>query len=94
MKLSAYPASGEGIAPAIESGQLAAETLIAADGHYDREALGPYAEALVRLHPPVTHHPGPIRAARSAIGRSLLGSATFTRHVLLDRWFLRRAEAA
>ena len=85
----AYPESGEGIRPAIESGRLAAETLIAAAGRTDRAALQPYAEALGRLHPSATRLPQPLRTATAAIGRILLGSQAFTRHVLLDRWFLR-----
>jgi geranylgeranyl reductase family protein len=82
----AYPKSGEGIRPAIESGRLAADALIAADGRYGIEDLQPYADALRRRHPPVAV--GRHRAASALAGRLLLGSAFFTRHVLLDRWFL------
>jgi geranylgeranyl reductase family protein len=85
----AYPESGEGISPAIESGSLAAQTLIAANGCYNIDRLQPYAERLRRLHPPATVSPRPVRAALTAIGRLLLGSPTFTRRVVLDRWFLR-----
>jgi flavin-dependent dehydrogenase len=84
----AYPESGEGIRPAIESGRLAAETLIAAKGRA-LDDLQPYADALRRLHPAVRLNPAPVRAALAALGRVLLGSRTFTRHVVLDRWFLR-----
>jgi len=87
----AYPESGEGIQPAIASGRLAAETLIAADGRYGVEDLQPYAEALGRVHPPVRRPAAPVRSASAVIGRVLLGSSLFTRHVLLDRWFLRGA---
>jgi geranylgeranyl reductase family protein len=85
----AYPESGEGIRPAIESGRLAAETLIAARGRHSVEELRPYEEALRRLHPPVRPSPAPVRAALAAAGRVLLSSRAFTRHVVLDRWFLR-----
>jgi len=85
----AYSESGEGISPAIESGHLAADTLIAANGCYDLDRLQPYVEALRRLYPPATASSRPIRAALTAIGRLLLGSPAFTRHVVLDRWFLR-----
>jgi flavin-dependent dehydrogenase len=85
----AYPESGEGIHPAIASGRLAAETLIAAHGRHAAEDLQPYANALGRLHPPARRPSAAIRAASAAIGRLLLGSTLFTRHVLLDRWFLR-----
>lgn len=85
----AYPESGEGIRPAIESGRLAAQTLIDARGRHSVDDLQPYAAALGRLHPRVSATPAPLRAASAAIGRVLLGSPAFTRHVVLDRWFLR-----
>jgi geranylgeranyl reductase family protein len=87
----AYPESGEGIKPAIESGRRAAETLIAAHGRCTRDALKPYEDAIRRSHPPAPHDHGPLHGAIVAIGRALLGSRLFTRHVVLDRWFLRRA---
>jgi flavin-dependent dehydrogenase len=85
----AYPESGEGIRPAIESGRLAAETLIAADGQSEIEDLQSYADALQHMHPTVRESPARVRTALAALGRVLLGSRTFTRHVVLDRWFLR-----
>jgi len=85
----AYPESGEGIRPAIESGRLAADTLVAARGRHTADDLQGYADALRRLHPPVPARPAPVRSALAAMGRLLLGSPTFTRHVVLDRWFLR-----
>jgi flavin-dependent dehydrogenase len=87
----AYPESGEGIKPAIASGRLAAETLIAADGRTSRDALEPYAVELRRQHPPATPTPVWLKSTVAALGRRLLGSSAFTRHVVLDRWFLRRA---
>jgi geranylgeranyl reductase family protein len=87
----AYPESGEGIRPAIESGRLAAETLIAADGRSGMADLEPYAETLRRLHPPSRENPAPVRAALAATGRLLLNSSAFTKRVVLDRWFLRSA---
>jgi geranylgeranyl reductase family protein len=85
----AYPESGEGIKPAIASGRLAAETLIAAGSHATIDDLQPYAGSLRRLYPAAPQKPAPVRAAIAAIGRVLLGSPAFTRHVVLDRWFLR-----
>lgn len=86
----AYPESGEGIKPAIESGRLAAETLIASGGRHSRADLKPYEDALRRSHPPAPHAPGPLHGVVTAVGRALLGSRLFTRHVVIDRWFLRR----
>ncbi|RMG33969.1 MAG: hypothetical protein D6725_15070 [Planctomycetota bacterium] len=42
----AYPQSGEGIRPAVESGLLAARTIAAAAGRYDRTVLQRYADWL------------------------------------------------
>jgi geranylgeranyl reductase family protein len=88
----AYAESGEGIRTAIESGIAAAETILAACGRYDRESLAPYLE---RVSPaernPVAGRlidalpPSWMRTA----GRLLLQSPSFTRHVVLDKWFLR-----
>jgi geranylgeranyl reductase family protein len=89
----AYPESGEGIRPAIESGRLAAETVIAAGGRRTHEALQPYAEELRRRYPAPSPTPAPLKSTFAAAGRLLLGSSAFTRHVLLDRWFLRRTAA-
>ena len=88
----AYPESGEGIRPAIESGLLAASTLIASDGRVGIDALRPYADDLRRRHPPTTRRPALLRAALATVGRTLLTSPAFTRHVVMDRWFLRPHE--
>ncbi len=44
----AYPQSGEGIRPAVESGLMAAETIVAARGAYGREQLSAHAGRLAR----------------------------------------------
>jgi geranylgeranyl reductase family protein len=87
----AYPTSGEGITPAIASALLAAHTLIEAAPPYVRATLQPYVEAVSRTHPRVAPIPAALAAIRRPIGRLLLSSPFFTRHVVLDRWFLRRA---
>ena len=85
----AYPESGEGIRPAIESGRLAAKALLAAHGRVGIDALRPYATAIRQLYPAPVSLPRVLRSASAAIGRALLGSPAFTRHVVLERWFLR-----
>jgi geranylgeranyl reductase family protein len=44
----AYQQSGEGIRPAIESGLLAAQAILEAQGDYSRESLGGYGKLLAR----------------------------------------------
>ncbi len=86
----AYPESGEGIRPAIESGLMAAATIVSAAGSYARENLESY-EARLRARfgagrggSPVTIPP----AFVAALGRGLVRVPWFVRHVVLDRWFL------
>jgi geranylgeranyl reductase family protein len=92
----AYPQSGEGIRPAIESALLAAQTVSAARGDYRYERLASYQRRLsARFGPRET------TAARDGIvpGRFkqtlagwLLRSRWFSRHVVLNRWFLHAQE--
>ena len=96
----AYSQSGEGILPAIESGLLAAQTILAADGKFSREQLEAYPELLERRFGPSEEHwttrlghrlpTGVIRA----LSQSLLSSGWFARQVLLDRWFLHANQPA
>jgi flavin-dependent dehydrogenase len=94
----AYPQSGEGIRPAVESGLLAAMTIVEARGCYGemdlrpyerrvRERLGdaPASRLLSSLAPP--------GFAASWAG-TLLRSPRFVRHVVLDRWFLHAHQPA
>jgi geranylgeranyl reductase family protein len=85
----AYPESGEGIKPAVESGRLAAETLIAAGGRVSAADLRPYEAALRLRYPPVRRTPPAFTGAVRAIGRRLLRSPAFTRRYLIEKWFLR-----
>lgn len=85
----AYPQSGEGIRPAVESGLMAAEAILRARGDYSQERLAPYARALARRFGRAGKaQPGPA-ALRSRFARAMLNNKWFTRHILLDRWFLR-----
>ena len=84
----AYPESGEGIKPAVESGRLAAETLLAGQGRAAVD-LKPYEAELRRRYPPAPPAPAAIAAVTKALGRRLMRSPWFTRRVVIDRWFLR-----
>jgi menaquinone-9 beta-reductase len=93
----AYPESGEGIRPAIESGLIAAHAILCADGDYSAKRLSLYGELLnTRLHrersrmetisqllPPTL---------KEFAGRQLLRNRSFCRNVVMDQWFLRVAE--
>ena len=89
----AYPESGEGIRPAIESGLMAAEVVREARGDYSRAKLDKLREGLLsRFGRPQTQGFGAkLPAAWSAwLGGQLLRTRWFTRRVVLERWFLHR----
>jgi flavin-dependent dehydrogenase len=87
----AYPQSGEGIRPAVESAILAADVIIAAEGHYDASRLDPYLRAVhQRFGPPRRRSAAdwlPASWLRAAAAR-LLVNRSFARKVVIDRWFL------
>jgi geranylgeranyl reductase family protein len=93
----AYPQSGEGIRPAIESGLMAGEIIQTAQGDYCRPKLDRYALALHNRFAPgggqveqLAHH---IPAfLRNFAGRQLLKTQTFCRMVVQD-WFLHAKDA-
>jgi len=90
----AYPSSGEGIRPAVESALLAADVILKAKGDYRPARLEEYLAALEARYCSVQSD-WAIRAARwipqwatKLIAASVLATPPLTRHVLLDRWFL------
>jgi menaquinone-9 beta-reductase len=96
----AYWQSGEGILPAVESGLLAAKAIAAADGKYMRDKLDLY-RALLHGRFGKSGKDWPTTIGRhlpenlvSPLARVLLASAWFSRHIILDRWFLHRKEPA
>jgi flavin-dependent dehydrogenase len=86
----AFAASGEGILPAIVSGQLAADTILEAGGAVDGSLGRRYAERLAEELGPPTRPRRPAGTVATAAGAALLSSSWFARHVVLDRWFLHR----
>jgi flavin-dependent dehydrogenase len=92
----AYPESGEGIRPGIESGLLAAQTIVEAGGRYTTELLEPYERRLGdRLaSPSFLNALFPVVPAgiRAPLGRALLRVPNFVRRVVLDQWFLHSGE--
>jgi len=91
----AYSRSGEGIRPAVESGLIAAATIMKTNGDYSRERLLPYARAL-KLRFGNENTSGNVAPAflRNMFAGRLLNSEWFTRHVVLDRWFLHNHQEA
>ena len=96
----AYSQSGEGIRPAIESGLLAAKTILAARGEYNRETLAGYRALLAERFGATREHWAtrigrrlPSRAI-SWLGERLLASEWFSRSVVIERWFLHTHESA
>ena len=89
----AYPQSGEGIRPAVESGLIAAE-VVKDLRYHSRDDLQVYAELIEAhfRHPaswtPWTQLPN---SWLNWAARRLLGTGWFTRRVVLDTWFLRHA---
>ena len=85
----AYPQSGEGIRPAVESGLMAAATIIEADGDYRLQKLQPYAGRLAaRFGATESAANTEPSSLRKFLAGKLLVNRWFTRHVVLDRWFL------
>lgn len=85
----AYAESGEGIKPAVDSGTLAARVLIE-ESTLDAAAAR-YARTLALRYPRPWHTPAALAGPVTWLGRHLLQSRAFTRHVVIDRWFLRQA---
>src|SRR5213594_338424 len=87
----AYSQSGEGIRPSIESGLLAAATILEANGRYSRPQLERYVQRLQQrfVVGSVRRRPAPIGSGvATRIVPWLLETRWFVRNVVLDRWFL------
>lgn len=86
--------SGGGIRTAVESALLASSAVTRAAGDYRREAFESYRDQLLqRFGEPATASTGPIFGMlRNSVGRMLLTNRWFSRHVVLDRWFLHREQ--
>ncbi len=94
----AYAQSGEGIRPAVESGLMAAQTIMAAGGRYDRARLEPYAAQLATRFGASVVGRAISRALPAAAARTaaawLMASPLFTRHLLLANGFLHTQQPA
>lgn len=93
----AYPQSGEGIRPAVESALLAAQVIRVADRDYSAAQMARYQELLTAQFgdrsPAVewsSYLPGWLR---QMLASKLLANHWFVRHVVMDRWFLHSRQA-
>jgi len=89
----AYSQSGEGIAPAIESGRLAAAVVAAASGRFTRERLSSYENALVsRFGRPASQSTPALvpQALRAPLAGLALAVPFLSRRLVLDPFFLHR----
>jgi geranylgeranyl reductase family protein len=88
----AYPQSGEGIRPAIESGLMAADAILQYRDDLRRLTRADLQARLdARFGPaePQARFPNLLPARfRGVLASQLLKTRWFTRHVLIDRWFL------
>jgi menaquinone-9 beta-reductase len=95
----AYSQSGEGIRPAIESGLLAAKTILKANGNYAAANLEKYRARLTQRfgqHGDWSTHIASKLPPRlmSSLARGLLATPWFSRHVVMENWFLHSTEPA
>jgi flavin-dependent dehydrogenase len=93
----AYPESGEGIRPAIESGLMAAHAILSAECNYGAKNLSLYREMLnARLQRERSRVESLTQALPQALkeftGRQLLRNRSFCQNIVVNQWFLRIAE--
>ena len=92
----AYPQSGEGIRPAVESSLLAAGVIKIANGDYTQQSLRQYPQLLearfgLREKKEVTDYLP--QWFKQSLAGSLLSTEWFVRKVVVDRWFLHSDQA-
>ena len=93
----AYPQSGEGIRPAVESAILAAGVIINCDGDYDATRLHAYLEAIESRFGRRTPAPDlmerlPVLIKKIFAGQ-LLKTHWFNKNIVIDKWFLQSQQA-
>ncbi len=85
----AHSKSGEGICPAVESALTAAQVILTAAGDYQRSRLLRYPTLLARRFGKDRLPAGIVPpSVKRFVSRRLMENRWFSRHVLLDRWFL------
>lgn len=96
----AYPQSGEGIRPAVESGIMAAETIVSASRRYGRSQLEPYRNRIEerfgrrRISSSAGWQAWIPRGLQESVARRLVGNSWFARQVIIRQWFLHQDQPA
>ena len=88
----AYPQSGEGIRPAVESAMLAADVIRACAGDYSKKNLQAYHDMVQqrfgeRLPKPDVMERLPM-SVKKIFARQLMKTHWFTKNIVTDKWFL------
>ncbi|MEJ2179400.1 MAG: NAD(P)/FAD-dependent oxidoreductase, partial [Gammaproteobacteria bacterium] len=90
----AYSESGEGIRPAIESGLIAAEVILNANGDYRKNKLQPYYEQIIKhFGEKNEQHIWLTGNLKRVLAKRVLANRFLSRHILLDRFFLHSNES-
>ena len=94
----AYPQSGEGIRPAVESALLAAQVIRNCHEDFSQTNLRPYYEQLVTRFGKRQPKPGLMERLplgfKQILAGQLMQTHWFMRHIVMDRWFLHRQQAS
>ena len=93
----AYPQSGEGIRPAIESGLMAAMVIRKAEGDYRSSVLAEYHDLVMQRYGDRTAAQGPVDYLPAGLKRLLAGGLLSTRwfveNTVINQWFLHRHQS-
>ena len=95
----ADPQSGEGIRQAVESGLLAADTIVEARGQFTRQRLEPYVAGMAARYGGNASFSGAVArlvpdAVKAVVAGRLLRVPAFVRRVVIDDWFLHSRQPA
>ncbi len=89
----AYPLSGEGIRPAVESALMAADVVRQSGGNYGADVLASYERRMLdRFGQPKSLQVAPWLPAAwlQTAATRLMATRWFAKHMIIDSWFLRR----
>lgn len=94
----AYPQSGEGIRPAVESAILAADVIRSCDGDYSKTRLQAYNDLIEQRFGKRLPAPDFIESlptsVKQFVARKLLKTHWFTKNIVIDKWFLQSHQSS